>query len=53
MASSEMLAFWQGYLSILADFLASEPVIWFVGLYVGWFTLCLIKFILNFNKSKY
>lgn len=50
MASSEMLAFWSGYLDLIVDFLKSEPIIWFIGLYVGFFALSMIRYILHWNK---
>lgn len=48
---NQMLSFWVDWLDAMSDFLTSEPAIWFVGLYVGFFILQMIFRIVHMNDN--
>lgn len=50
MTAAELLQFWYDWLTIIEDFLTSSPAFWFVGLYVGFFAIGLLRRMLHVNR---
>lgn len=45
--NESMLSFFSGFLSILGNFLASEPVIYFTAIFIGVCVIALVKRLFN------
>lgn len=50
MNAAALLDFWSEWLGIIEDFLTSSPAFWFVGLYVGFFIIDLLRRLLRINR---
>ena len=50
MTAAALLQFWSDWLTIIEDFLTNSPAFWFVGLYVGFFAIDLLRQMLHVNR---
>lgn len=50
MSATALLQFWSEWLGIIEDFLTSSPAFWFIGLYVGFFTIDLLRRLMHINR---
>lgn len=50
MTSGALLEFWSEWLAIIEDFLTSSPAFWFIGLYIGFFAINLLRQLTHINR---
>lgn len=46
---SSVLSFWEAFLPEISSFLMSEPIIYFVGMFILLFIVCILRAVLSFK----
>lgn len=47
---SNFVSFWSAMFDVVQDFLLSEPIIWFVGLFILFILVGLLRQVFNISK---